>query len=320
MTLTLALPSKGRMKEEAEAFFGRIHAPVLTEVRDYEGTLRGLPYVRVLFLPASEIAARLHGGTVDVGLTGRDLIAEYAPPGTLPLHVLATPGFGHGALVTAVPAVWCDVTSMSDLSDVAYEIRVRQRRRLRVATKYPQLTAAFFAEYGVDDCRMVESRGATEAAPADGTADIITDLSSSGATLEANRLRVLRDGVILQTQAELCVNLHSISPDKIDTLMHIAALITAAEAAPGVRLMRGGVGTAEPQVLAEVLTASGAHDLVIGAEGFACTLPADALYPTVRRIRAVGAAGVTVATLDALFPAHDARSENLIRALEKLRG
>ena len=320
MTLTLALPSKGRMKDDAEAFFARIHAPVITEARDYEGTLRGLPRVRVLFLPAAEIAARIHSGTVDLGLTGRDLTAEHAPAGGPEPHVLAVPGFGRGSLVTAVPAGWCDVTSMSDLSDVAYEIRVRQRRRLRIATKYPQLTVQFFARHGVDDFRTVESRGATEAAPGDGTADIVTDLTSTGATLEANRLRILRDGVILSTEAELYVNLRSISPDKTDTLMHLSALITAAEAAPGVRLLRGGVGNAEPAVLTEVLTASGAHDLVIGTEGFACTVPAEALYGTVRRIRAVGAAGVTVSTLDALFPAYDERSENLRLALEALRG
>ncbi len=76
-------------------------------------------------------------------------------------------------------------------------------RRLRVATKYPNLTRRFFAEKGVTGYRTVESLGATEGAPAAGIAEAIVDITTTGATLSANALKILDDGVILKSQASL---------------------------------------------------------------------------------------------------------------------
>ena len=74
---------------------------------------------------------------------------------------------------------------------------------MRVATKYINLTRNFFATHGVVDYRIVESAGATEGAPAVGTAEMIVDITTTGATLVANGLKVLDDGVILRSQANL---------------------------------------------------------------------------------------------------------------------
>ncbi len=104
--------------------------------------------------------------------------------------------------MVAVPTVWRDVTTMADLDDVAADFRQRHGRRLRIATKYWRLTQQFFSQkHGIQVYRIVESLGATEGAPAAGSADMIVDITSTGSTLTANHLKVLEDGIILRSQA-----------------------------------------------------------------------------------------------------------------------
>src|SRR5690606_39594513 len=109
----------------------------------------------------------------------------------------------------AVPQAWIDVRTMADLDDVAADFRVRYGRPLRVATKYITLTRTFFAQHGVGDYRIVESLGATEGAPASGTADIIVDITTTGATLAANALKNVDDGLILKSEANLVASLRA---------------------------------------------------------------------------------------------------------------
>jgi ATP phosphoribosyltransferase len=140
---------------------------------------------------------------VHAGITGRDQVEETVPDFGSRAEFIAALGFGHCDVVVAVPEPWVDVETMEDLDDVAAEFRPRHGRRLTVATKYIALTRRFFAGHGISDYRMVESLGATEGAPASGAADIIVDITSSGATLRANGLKVLADGVILKSEAWL---------------------------------------------------------------------------------------------------------------------
>jgi ATP phosphoribosyltransferase len=95
---------------------------------------------------------------------------------------------------------------MHDLADVASDFRSRHGRWLRIATKYITITRAHFAQAGIAEYRIVESLGATEAAPASGVADIIVDITTTGSTLTANALRVLDDGVLLKSEACLLVS------------------------------------------------------------------------------------------------------------------
>jgi ATP phosphoribosyltransferase len=92
---------------------------------------------------------------------------------------------------------------MADVDDVATAFRLRHDRKMRVATKYLNLTRGFFSEHGVVDYRIVESSGATEGAPAAGSAELIVDITTTGTTLAANGLKVVEDGVILRSQANL---------------------------------------------------------------------------------------------------------------------
>ena len=106
-----------------------------------------------------------------------------------------------------MPQAWIDVSTMADLDDVCAAFAHRHRRRLRIATKYMHLTRAFFAHAGISDYRIVESAGATEGAPAAGTAEAIVDITTTGATLAANGLKTLEDGTILESQAQLAASL-----------------------------------------------------------------------------------------------------------------
>ncbi|MCX8281199.1 ATP phosphoribosyltransferase [Phyllobacterium sp. 0TCS1.6C] len=204
MTITLALPSKGRLKEQALAVLEKAGLEVVLpkDQRNYRASVRGESRIDILFLSASEIARELGYGSVDLGVTGEDLVRETLAAADERVGIEARLGFGHADVVVAVPEVWYDVSTMADLDDVAADFRQRHGRRLRIATKYWRLTQQFFSQmHGIQVYRIVESLGATEGAPASGAADIIVDITSTGSTLQANHLKILEDGVILRSEA-----------------------------------------------------------------------------------------------------------------------
>ena len=206
--ITLAVPSMGRLEELTRDWFARQGMTITRPggARSYLGALEGMPEVTVRFFPASEIARELIRGSIDIGVTGLDLIHETSEAGPASVSIAAELDFGRADCVVAVPDSWIDVTHMHDLADVASDFRARHGRWLRVATKYVNLTRRHFARYGIAEYRIVESAGATEAAPASGSADLIVDITSSGSTLQANQLRVLEDGLIMKSQANLIVS------------------------------------------------------------------------------------------------------------------
>lgn len=205
--LTIAIPSKGRLQEEASEIFARVGlVPRRRDERAYRGTLDGLAGVEMIWASASEIARDLASGRVHLGITGEDLVRESVADADRRIRLAKPLGFGHADVVLAVPETWIDVSTVADLDDVAAGFRARHGRRLRIATKYWNVTRAFLAEHGVALYRIVESLGATEGAPAAGLADVIVDITTTGSTLRANHLRVLDDGVILRSQANLALS------------------------------------------------------------------------------------------------------------------
>lgn len=209
MTLALAIPSKGRLQEQAAAYLADAGMPMkqAAGARGYRATLEGMAGVDVMLLSASEIAAALLAGDVHLGVTGEDLLREIAPELESRIALLHPLGFGFANVVVAVPQAWIDVSTMADLDDVCAAFAHRHRRRLRIATKYVHLTRRFFAGAGISDYRIVESAGATEGAPTAGTAEAIVDITTTGATLAANGLKTLEDGTILRSQAQLAASL-----------------------------------------------------------------------------------------------------------------
>ncbi|MFK7902149.1 MAG: ATP phosphoribosyltransferase [Nitratireductor sp.] len=210
MTITLAIPSKGRLKEKTIDTFAKAGLTIeLPEnARSYRGSLKGAKNqdysnVEVAFMSASEIARELIAGKIHLGVTGEDLARETIANADQYMSFKSKLGFGHADVIVAVPEAWIDVETMTDLDDVATEFRQLHNRQLRIATKYWQLTQNFFEDHGIAMYRIVESLGATEGAPAAGTADVIVDITSTGSTLRANDLKILSDGIILKSEANL---------------------------------------------------------------------------------------------------------------------
>lgn len=201
--LQIALPSKGRLMEQTLDLFREcgLNVRKTGHERGYRGEIEGIDNVDVAFISASEIAACLKSGKAHLGVTGEDLIREKVSDWQTRVELLKPLGFGYANVVVAVPKCWLDVSTMADLDEIAARFRDNNGRWFRVATKYVNLTRRYFSAKGVTDYRIVESLGATEGTPAAGTADLIVDITTTGATLEANALKILEDGIILKSQA-----------------------------------------------------------------------------------------------------------------------
>ena len=182
-------------RKTRKAFFARAGLELVKPrgARNYRGTIADLPGVEVAYVSAGEIAQLLAQGSVHFGVTGEDLLREMIPDIDARVVFIDALGFGYANVVVAVPQAWIDVHSMADLDDVATAFRLKHDRKLRLATKYVNLTRTFFSEQGITDYRIVESTGATEGAPAAGTAEMIVDITTTGTTLAANALKVIDD-------------------------------------------------------------------------------------------------------------------------------
>lgn len=206
--LRLGLPSKGRLRDAATEWFAARGVVVRRtgDEREYAGAVEGVEGVELVLLSASEAPRELAAGRLHLAVTGEDMIREKIPDADAKVVLLAGLGFGHADLVLAVPDAWADVETCADLDAVAGRWRARTGRPLRIATKYHFLTRRFLRARGVADCLLVDSQGATEGVVRNGVAEAIADITSSGETLRANRLRPLEDGMILRSEANLCLS------------------------------------------------------------------------------------------------------------------
>ena len=206
--ITIGLPSKGRLKEKAVAFFNNKGLKVLqgNKERNYFAMIENKPNLKIIYLHAKEIIQRLGDGTLDIGISGLDLLNESEKNLQDKISIKKNLNFGNASLVVAVPSDWIDVQTVADLEEVAFDIRSKRNTRLRVATKYPNLTNNFLISKGVTQYKLISSLGATETYPFIGSSEIITDITSTGKTLEDNNLRVLKDGLILKSTACLFIS------------------------------------------------------------------------------------------------------------------
>ena len=205
--ITIGLPSKGRLKEKAIAFFNNKGLKVLqgNKERNYFAMIENMPNLKIIYLHAKEIIQRIGDGTLDIGISGLDLFNESEKNLQDKISIKQKLSFGNANLVVAVPDDWIDVQTIADLEEVAFDIRSKRNSRLRVATKYPNLTNNFLISKGVTQYKLISSLGATETYPFIGSSEVITDITSTGKTLEDNNLRVLKDGLILKSTACLFI-------------------------------------------------------------------------------------------------------------------
>ena len=201
--INIGLPSKGRLKHDTINIFKKKKLNIYSErgERDLFGYIKKLPNVKIIYLHARECIEQLSLGNIDIGFSGYDLLKESEFNIQKDILIKKRLNFGHGTVVLAIADLWLDVQTLLDLDEVADEFKKKKKRLLRVATKYPNLTRQFLYSKGITQFQLVQSLGSTEVAPFTGTAEIISDITSTGATLKANNLRILKDGKILKSQA-----------------------------------------------------------------------------------------------------------------------
>ena len=205
MTLKIGVPSKGRLMDQTFDWFG-VRGITMRQTgaeREYAGAVDGVAGVELVLLSAGEIPRELAAGRIHLGVTGSDLVRDRLVDWPAQVAELALMGFGHADLIIAVPACWIDVDSLDDLDAAAAAFRATHGFRLRIATKYHRLVRDFLTAKGVADYQLVDSQGATEGTVKNLTAEAIADITSSGATLRDNHLKILGGSVIHQSQAVL---------------------------------------------------------------------------------------------------------------------
>ena len=221
--INIGIPSKGRLRKNILKIFKKNRLNLVSErgERDLLGSIKNLNNVKVLYLHAREIVERLGDGSLDLGFSGYDLLKESEFNIQKKIRVVENYGFGKATLVVAIPDPWIDVQTVADLEEIAFEFKDKKKKRLRVATKYPNLTREFLFSKGVTQFKLVSSLGATEAYPFTGSSEIITDITSSGETLRANNLRVLKDGEILKSEACMMASKSSLKNSLVKKLVKL---------------------------------------------------------------------------------------------------
>ncbi|WP_084395628.1 ATP phosphoribosyltransferase [Henriciella aquimarina] len=308
--LTIAIPSKGRLKDNAETWFAKAGFTLKQAggERGYTAVLKGLPEAEVLLLSAREIAQGLIDGSFHIGVTGEDLLNDLSPNLALDASVIQRLGFGGADVVVAVPAAWLDVNTMSELEAAGAQFRQRHGRRMKVATKYLRLTRNYFAQKSVGEYRLIESAGATEAAPSSGQAEVIVDITSTGATLKANGLKVLDDGVILKSQAALTGSLKAAwDMQALEALQKLLAAVEAVDAAGARKVL---------------MAAKPIPDSLLGGKGIEVISATSVLAPSssageyARKIAESGAGPVSITSAEFIFDQETPSFENFVTNLK----
>jgi ATP phosphoribosyltransferase len=221
--INIGIPSKGRLRKDVLNIFKKNKLKLISErgERDLFGSIKNKKNIKVVYLHAREIIQRLGDGSLDLGFSGFDLLKESEINIQNKISVTKKYNFGKATLVVAIPDEWIDVQTIADLEEIAFEFKDKKKKRLRVGTKYPNLTREFLFSKGVTQFKLVDSLGATETYPFTGSAEIITDITSTGETLRANNLRILKDGEILKSEACMMISKSSSKNKAIQSLVKL---------------------------------------------------------------------------------------------------
>ena len=319
-TLRVALASKGTYQDETIRFLSGAGLGVWRpNPRQYVGRIPTVPGAEVLFQRPEDIVHKVADGSVDLGITGYDLVAEHGYD-EANIHVtILDLGFRRCELVLAVPDYWLDIQTIDDLAELSIAFK-RDGRDLRIATKFPNLTTEFLYRHGVNYFALVGASGAIEAAPALGYADAIVDLSQTGVTLSDNHLRIVDGGTLLKAQACLIASRASVgaSAERLDLARTFIEYCEAKRAARRYRIVTANVpGADEDEVARHVIS-----NLDLAGERGPTIAPVYAKSEPVSRwfavsvivserhmldavdhLRRVGSTGITVSTPDYMFAA-----------------
>ena len=221
--INIALPAKGRLRKNSLEIFKKKKLKIYSERgdRDLFGYVKNHPEIKIIYLHAREAIESLSQGNIDIAISGYDLFKESEANIQRNIIINKRLNFGKADLVLAISDLWIDVQTLLDLDEVAYEFKKKKGRLIRISTKYPALTQTFLYSKGISQFQILRSLGSTEAAVQAGTAEVISDITSSGATLKANNLRILKDGLILKTEACLMSSKLSLNKKKISKFINL---------------------------------------------------------------------------------------------------
>ena len=218
--IKIGIPSKGRLRKDVLNIFKKNKLKLISSRgdRDLIGSIKGKQNIEIIYLHAREIIQQLAGKSLDLGFSGLDLLKESEINIQNNIKIFKKYPYGQATLVVAIPTDFIDIFSMADLEEVAFEFKDKKKKRLRVATKYPNLTREFFYNKGVTQFSIVKSIGSTEIAPYTGSSEVITDITSTGSTLAANNLRIINDGYILKSELCMMIGKSSLQNKKLQKL------------------------------------------------------------------------------------------------------
>jgi ATP phosphoribosyltransferase len=327
--IRIALPSKGPLAPDSLKLLGDVGMQVYKpNPRQYEATIPNLPGVSVLFQRAGDIVYSVRDGSVDFGITGWDVVNERCPQNSTVLTLLQELGYGQCSLNVIVPENWESVNHMSDL----FEWCISKDRPPRVATKFPQLTRRFFREHNLEDIHLIQAEGTLEIAPTIGYADVIVDLVSTGTTLRDNRLKRIKDGEILSSQACLIANRAAIKtrPEVLQIARHLLEFFVAhLRASENLAIFANIRGFSPDQIAAQIFT----KEVIAGLQGptisplitqqaeswFAVHLIVrkDQLAQAIIELREIGGSGVVVTPVTYIFEEEPPAYQKMLAALEK---
>ena len=216
--IRLGLPSKGRMKKQAEEFFLNIGLELVDvgSSREYLAKFKQEQEIQIILIAPSDIPLEIKKANLDIGITGRDLVFEKIIGWQKWMLEFKRLNFGKADLVLGIPQFWIDVNHLDDLDDVAYLLRQKYGQRLRIATKYQNITRDFLIDNQVTNFEIIESQGATEGAIVNGIADVVVDISSTGETLKQNKLKMIEQGTLLRSSASIFINSRYYKKNKSD--------------------------------------------------------------------------------------------------------
>ena len=332
--LRFAIPSKGSGYDASLTLLESCGLRVVrANPRQYTATLRGLPDTEVLLHRPADIVAKVAEGSIDLGISGYDLVAEQRGDDENLLAVYDDLGFWRVELVFAVPQGWIDVSNWQDLADLAVELRSRGRR-LRIATKYTETVRRFCYSQGINYFELIDSQGATEAAPSLGYADIIADITETGTAIRDNRLKIV-GGPILRSQAMLIGSRRTLRGDagKLALVRQLLDLLEARRRGRLFYSLTANLSGDSVEAVGRRVTArvelAGLHGPTISpvwskfaAEGTGpqwyavnVVVPQDELLPAVEHLRAIGAVSVTTLQVQHVFKAESEAFARLRAAL-----
>ena len=282
--LRIAIQTKGRLNEQSIELLHELGIDVDAAKRKFLSKAANFP-IEVLYLRDDDIPQVVANGTAAVGIVGLNEVAERG----CDVDVVTKLGFGGCRISLAIPK-----------ADEYQGVEYFQGKR--IATSYPAILGKFLREQGVE-AEMEVITGSVEIAPAAGIADAIFDIVSSGGTLVTNGLKEVER--VFESEAVLIANKNLSVEDK-ELLDELLFRIESERVSRGKKYLLMNIPTASLEEAVKILPAMRSPTVMpLAAEGW-CSLhsvvDATDLWDKVRQLKAIGAEGILVLTLDKIIP------------------